>query len=184
MPIRVPGGDDGERAKRVTSAAAQSGRGAGAAVGLLLHERPSPRRRSVTRLRLTCLYGGVFMLAGTALLAVVSLLAVQAVSRGNEPVVELRPEASAGLTPAGCAEPGPGLEPRSAERGPSSCVTGQRQQPQDSLMPSTLLAVVALGFLSIVAGYVMAGCALSPLRRITHNARHACRQDAWVVPRT
>ncbi len=118
------------------------------------------------------------MMAGTALLAVVSLLAVHAVSRGNEPVLELRSETSAVLTAAVCAEPGSGVEPGSAGSGPTPCVAHERQQPGDSLMASALLALVALGFLSVVAGYVMAGCALSPLRRITHRARRACRQHA------
>ncbi|MFD0353151.1 hypothetical protein ACFVHW_05285, partial [Streptomyces sp. NPDC127110] len=56
----------------------------------------------MTRLRLTCVYGGVFMLAGTALLAVVFLLARQAVNRGNEPVFELRSEGTLVLAPADC----------------------------------------------------------------------------------
>lgn len=45
-------------------------------------------------------------------------------------------------------------------------------------MASTLLILAALGPLSIAAGYVTAGCALSPVRRMTLDARRACRQNA------
>ncbi|MER6252745.1 hypothetical protein ABT224_15430 [Streptomyces sp. NPDC001584] len=123
----------------------------------------APQRPSVTRLRLTCLYGGVFMLAGTALLAVVHLLAVQAVSRGNDPVLELRSESAIVLAPAGC--------PDSPDSGPDPCPAPVRQQPQDSLVSSTALVLAALVPLSAAVGYVTAGYALSPLRRITRSTR-------------
>lgn len=128
----------------------------------------APQRRSVTRSRLTCLYGGVFMLAGTALLAVVHLLAVQAVVRGNDPVLELRSGTGIVLAPADCPQPPPG--------GPAGCPAFAREQPQDALVSSTALVLVALVPLSIAAGYVTAGYALSPLRRIAHGARRASHQ--------
>lgn len=129
----------------------------------------APQRRSVTRLRLTCLYGGVFMMTGTALLAVVHLLAVQAVSRGNDPVLELRSESAIVLAPAGCQEP--------SDSGPAPCPAPSGQRPQDSLVASTALVLAALVPLSATAGYVTAGYALSPLRRITHSARRASRES-------
>ncbi|MFI1286571.1 hypothetical protein ACH4U5_38470 [Streptomyces sp. NPDC020858] len=132
----------------------------------------------MTRLRLTCLYGAVFMMAGTVLLAVVSLLAVHAVNKGNEPVLQLGSESSGVLLSAVCPEPGSGVGPAPAGSGMSPCVTQQRQQTRDALVSSTPLALVALGLLSIAAGYVTAGYALSPLRRITRGARRACPQDA------
>ncbi|MGZ9934122.1 hypothetical protein ACXNSR_30075 [Streptomyces sp. NC-S4] len=119
----------------------------------------------MTRLRLACLYGGVFMAAGTTLLAVVHLLAVQAVSRANDPVLELRSESAIVLAPADC--PGP------PDSGPAPCPAPSRQQPQDTLLASTALVLAALVPLSAAAGYVTAGYALSPLRRITHTARRA-----------
>ncbi|MET9688729.1 hypothetical protein ABZY81_09655 [Streptomyces sp. NPDC006514] len=124
----------------------------------------------MTRLRLTCLYGGVFMMAGTALLAVVHLLAVQAVSRGNDPVLEVRSEYAIVLAPAGCAEPSDG--------GPDPCPAPSQQQPQDSLVAATALVLAALVPLSATAGYVTAGYALSPLRRITHSVRRASRESS------
>ncbi|WP_329098051.1 hypothetical protein [Streptomyces sp. NBC_01439] len=119
----------------------------------------------MTRLRLTCLYGGGFMMAGTALLAVVHLLAVQAVSRGNDPVFELRSESAIVLAPAGCPEP--------SDRGRAPCPAPVPQQPKDTLVASTALVLAALVPLSAAAGYVTAGYALSPLRRMTHSARRA-----------
>ncbi|MER6447630.1 hypothetical protein [Streptomyces venezuelae] len=131
----------------------------------------------MTRLRLSCLYGGVFMVTGTALLATVHLLAVQAVGRGNDPVLELRSESAIVLAPAGCTEsPGSGTTPDNGptpDRGPApaTCPAPSRQQPQDSLVASTALVLAALVPLSAAVGYVTAGYALSPLRRITHGAR-------------
>ncbi|WP_327382595.1 MULTISPECIES: hypothetical protein [unclassified Streptomyces] len=155
MPIRI-------RGRAVVDAV-------GSAVSAASHAM-APQRRSVTRLRLTCLYGGVFMMAGTALLAIVHLLAVQAVSRGNDPVLELRSESAIVMAPAGCPEP--------SDSGPALCPTPSRQQPQDSLMASTALVLAALVPLSATAGYVTAGYALSPLRRITHHARRASRESS------
>ncbi|MEU9714985.1 hypothetical protein [Streptomyces sp. NPDC047976] len=130
--------------------------------------RPAPPRRTVTRLRLTCVYGGVFMLAGTALLAVVFLLARQAVDRGNEPVFEVRSEGTLVLAPADCAWPGAG--------GQAPCPpASDRRPPRDPLTSPALLVLAALGPLSVVAGYVTAGYALSPVRRIARTARAAGR---------
>ncbi|WKD31862.1 hypothetical protein [Streptomyces xanthophaeus] len=117
----------------------------------------------MTRSRLTCLYGGVFLLAGTALLAVVHLLAVQAVSRGSDPLIEVRSESAIVLAPAGC--------PGAPDGGPAPCPAPVRQQPQDSLVASTALVLAALVPLSAAVGYVTAGYALSPLRRITRSTR-------------
>ncbi|GLX19791.1 hypothetical protein Slala02_31070 [Streptomyces lavendulae subsp. lavendulae] len=134
--------------------------------------RAAPPRRTVTRLRLTCVYGGVFMLAGTALLAVVFLLARQAVSRGNEPVFELRSEGTLVLAPADCPWPQAG-SPEAG--GQSPCPAADRRPRRDPLTSPALLALAALGPLSVVAGYVTAGYALSPVRRIAHTARAAGR---------
>ncbi|MFE1826468.1 hypothetical protein [Streptomyces yangpuensis] len=128
-------------------------------------ERPAPPRRPVTRLRLTCLYGGVFMLAGTAFLVVTLLLAEQAVSRGSEPVLGLGAEKTAVLAAADCPGPRAG--------GPPSCPG--RERPRDPLFFSALPLLAALGPLSAGAGYVTAGYALSRVRRVTRTARGACR---------
>ncbi|MFI8342818.1 hypothetical protein ACIF8W_22565 [Streptomyces sp. NPDC085639] len=110
----------------------------------------------MSRLRLTCLYGGVFMMAGTVLLAVVHLLAVQAVSRGSGPVFEVQAGTTVVLAPAAAPSP--------------------RQQPGDPPMSTTLLFLAVPGPLSAVAGHVPAGYALSSVRRITCRARQASRQ--------
>ncbi|MFD6114559.1 hypothetical protein ACFWG0_31280 [Streptomyces yangpuensis] len=129
--------------------------------------RPAPPRRPVTRLRLTCLYGGVFMLAGTVFLAVTLLLAEQAVSRGNGPLLEVGPEGPVVLAAARC--------PASANGGPPSCESSGRDRAHDPLFLSALPVLAVLGPLSAGAGYLTAGYALSPLRRMTRTARAACR---------
>ncbi|MFD0353965.1 hypothetical protein ACFVHW_09470 [Streptomyces sp. NPDC127110] len=55
--------------------------------------------------------------------------------------------------------------------GPASALRPTR----DPLTSPALLVLAALGPLSVVAGYVTAGYALSPVRRIAHTARAAGR---------
>ncbi|MEV7545888.1 hypothetical protein [Streptomyces sp. NPDC089915] len=134
-------------------------------------ERAAPPRRSVTRLRLTCQFGGVFMLAGTVLFAVGFLLAQQAVSRGNAPVLEVGSTNPVVLAPAGCPGPAGGGPP-----GP--CPAPGRRLPGDPLTSSAPLVLAALVPLSAGAGYVTAGYALSPLRRIALGARRAAAGES------
>ncbi|AQT72364.1 MULTISPECIES: hypothetical protein [unclassified Streptomyces] len=128
--------------------------------------RLAPPRRSVTRLRLTCLYAGVFMLAGTAFVTVVLLLAEQAVSRGSGPLLGSGSESRVVLAPADC--------PGAAVGGPSCPPLGQ-ERPHDPLFLSAVPLLAVLGPLSVGAGYVTAGYALSRVRRITRTARGAYR---------
>ncbi|MCY0943841.1 hypothetical protein [Streptomyces antarcticus] len=181
MPIRVRRATT--RGVAISAPLVNAGPRAATAAGPLLRERPSPERRSVTRLRLTCLYGGVFMMAGTVLLAVVSLFAVQAVNRGSEPVFDLMSGTSVVVGNTACPQPVSGPGAGSVDGVLDACLTHQRHQTRASMVSSSLLALAALAVLSAVAGYGMAGYALSPLRRTTRTARRACEQEDWFVSR-
>ncbi|MFJ6052839.1 hypothetical protein [Streptomyces sp. NPDC092307] len=78
-------------------------------------------------------------------------------------------ESATVLVPAG--------RPGTRDSGPAPCPAALRERSQDSLVQATALVLAALVPLSLAAGYVTAGYALSPLRRITHSARRACRQS-------
>jgi signal transduction histidine kinase len=139
--------------------------------------RSGPRRRTV-RLRLTALYGGLFLASGAALLAVTYGLVVGAVHRPPA-VVEHT------VTVA----PGPGTRPAPApttSRGPLPVPAGpddslrrdvQRtvdRQKSDLLHTLLVQSGIALGLMSLVSvllGWIVAGRILRPLRTITATAR-------------
>ncbi|MER5869784.1 hypothetical protein [Streptomyces sp. NPDC002044] len=137
----------------------------------------------MTRLRLTCLYGGVFMAVGTVLLAVVSVFAVQAVNKGREPVLGLAAGTSVVVRDSACPLPVAGPDARAVDGVLNSCLNHRRQQTRDSLVSSSLPALAALAVLSAAAGSAMAGYALSPLRRTTRTVRRACAREDWFASR-
>src|SRR3954449_12096910 len=51
--------------------------------------RPLPWLRPTIRIRLTLLYGGMFLIAGILLLSIIYLLAAQALRTGNEPLYKI-----------------------------------------------------------------------------------------------
>lgn len=181
MPIRVRKATNRGVALGGPSATARPGTATAAAT--LLDERPSPDRRAVTRLRLTCLYGGVFMVAGTVLLAVVSVFAVQALNEGREPVLDLEAGTSVVVRNSACLQPVSGTDAGRVDDVLDACLTHQRQRTRDSVVSFSLPALAALALLSSGAGYAMAGYALSPLRRTTRTARRAWAQEDRFVSR-
>jgi signal transduction histidine kinase len=123
-----------------------------------LGARPAPRwwpRRTV-RLRLTLLYGGLFLVSGVVLLAVTYLLVTNKLF-GAEPVFEIH-DAGGPLPPAG--------------GGPSTHFSegGGADQVQQLLLLSGIALAVMLA-VSVAAGWLMAGRVLGPLRTITATTR-------------
>jgi signal transduction histidine kinase len=122
-------------------------------------------RRSV-RLRLTLLYGGLFLLAGAALLAITYLL----VERNTDvPVIGVPDEVSSGEVPE-LAPPVPPRPPPADEivRGIAQDV--QTEQMRELLVQSGV-ALAGMTVLSIGLGWFVAGRILRPLRTITSTAR-------------
>lgn len=142
-----------------------------------------PRR--TVRLRLTALYGGLFLVSGAALLAVTYGLVAGAVDR--PPTVLKRevtvaapsPSAPAGRAPGnegtGPAEPGDRAAMDTAMAALQKDVQRTVDQ-QKSAMLHTLLVQsgIALGLMSLTSvllGWVVAGRVLRPLRTITSTAQ-------------
>jgi signal transduction histidine kinase len=121
---------------------------------------PVPRwlpRRTV-RLRLTLVYGGLFLVSGVVLLAVTYLLVTNKLF-GAEPVFQLHD--AGGPLPAGGGGGGPSTH-FSEGGGP------------DQVRRLLFLCAIALAVLlavSVAAGWLMAGRVLRPLRRITATTR-------------
>jgi signal transduction histidine kinase len=136
--------------------------------------RPHLPRRTV-RLRMTLLYGGLFIVSGSALLAVTYVLVRNAVAGtpvkglmtlpGNTPP----PRPPAGL-PGPSATPQPGemslLPARMAD-----AIARQRSNVLHQLAVQSGIALALMSGLSIVLGWVVAGRMLRPLRTITAAAR-------------
>ncbi|MEU6426216.1 ATP-binding protein [Microbispora sp. NPDC046973] len=142
--------------------------------------RTSLPRRTV-RLRLTALYGGLFLVSGAALLAVTYGLVVGAVDRPPA-VVKLAvtvasPSPTAPAAPApGTWGPPPGGEATDAVMAAAQRDVQRNMARQKSAMLHTLLvqSAIALGLMSLASvllGWVVAGRVLRPLRTITSIAR-------------
>ncbi|WP_415949211.1 sensor histidine kinase [Streptomyces sp. KLOTTS4A1] len=139
---------------------------------------PFPWLRPTIRIRLTLLYGGMFLIAGILLLSIIYLLAAQAVHAGNDlpfRVTDGEFRIESNTCPA-----------LSGRKFTSSdvfndavriCVDHQRQKALDDLLSRSLLALLGLSVIAFGFGYAMAGRVLSPLGRITRTARQVAGSD-------
>ncbi|MEU6081652.1 HAMP domain-containing sensor histidine kinase [Streptomyces sp. NPDC047108] len=139
--------------------------------------RPFPWLRPTIRIRLTLLYGGMFLIAGILLLSIIYLLAAQALNVGNEPLFKLLPGSKVALTSNTC----PGLKANmpadEANVVLDACMDHQKEQALDDLLRRSLLALLGLSVVAFAFGYAMAGRVLSPLGRITRTARQVAATD-------
>jgi len=156
---------------------------------LRLAARPHLPRRTV-RLRLTLLYGGLFLASGAALLAITYALVVHN-TRGF--IFQTRDGTSTTVleSPDETADRQPGFEARSS--GPGGARTlypeqlreaerkareqeaqarEQRANVLDQLLVQSGIALGAMGLASIALGWIVAGRVLAPLRTITAGARN------------
>jgi signal transduction histidine kinase len=130
------------------------------------------------RLRLTVLYGLVFLITGGVLLTIGYLLVRHNLdTRGN-----LRQELRRlGLSGFGATQSlGRSLvfAPGSPEASVADAVRAQlRAQTLDRLLVDYILALGAMTMVSVVAGWLLAGRALRPLRDITATARRVSGEN-------
>jgi signal transduction histidine kinase len=138
--------------------------------------RPYPWLRPTIRIRLTLLYGGMFLIAGMLLLTIIYLLAAEALHEGSKLPFRIL-NANAQLTSDSC----PGLtgtlpSEQFMER-LGECTDAQRAIALDELLQRSLLALLGLAVAAFAFGYVMAGRVLAPLGRITRTARQVASSD-------
>ncbi|WP_372446632.1 sensor histidine kinase [Streptomyces laculatispora] len=137
-------------------------------------EPPYPWLRPTIRIRLTLLYGGMFLIAGILLLSIIYMLAAQALHVGSELPFKI---VDGHVSSKVCNLLGEGNSPDSVNAAMNSCVNHQRQQALDTLLNRSLLALVGLSIIAFAFGYAMAGRVLSPLGRITRIARRVAGTD-------
>ncbi|MFC7893619.1 sensor histidine kinase [Streptomyces sp. NPDC057381] len=139
---------------------------------------PMPWLRPTIRIRLTLLYGGMFLIAGILLLSIIYLLAAQAVRTGNQPlykIVDFQDLQVASNDCPGITDGNLSLSQFNAAI--SDCIDRQRQDALDRLLSRSLLALLGLAVIAFAFGYAMAGRVLSPLGRITRTARAVAGSD-------
>jgi signal transduction histidine kinase len=139
---------------------------------------PRLPRRTV-RLRLTVLYGGLFLLSGAGLLAITYLLVSNRLPKG---AVFLSRSGGSGTTAPNqlsqaCAPlaTGLGLAPplpsATCESLMQSQAAQQRAQELNQLLTESGIALAIMAVISIALGWLMAGRVLRPLRTITAAAQ-------------
>ncbi|MEU4149497.1 MULTISPECIES: sensor histidine kinase [unclassified Streptomyces] len=139
---------------------------------------PFPWLRPTIRIRLTLLYGGMFLIAGILLLSIIYLLAAQAISSGNQPLFKIVSFQALKVSSDNCqAINTSSLSLQDFNDAISTCVDHQRQVALDELLSRSLLALLGLAVIAFAFGYAMAGRVLSPLGRITRTARQVAGSD-------
>lgn len=142
---------------------------------------PFPWLRPTIRIRLTLLYGGMFLIAGILLLSIIYLLAAQAISTGNQPlfkIVSFSQGSQLKVSSDNCPEINTtSLLLSDFNDAISRCVDQQRRAALDDLLSRSLLALLGLAIIAFAFGYAMAGRVLSPLGRITRTARAVAGSD-------
>ena len=124
---------------------------------------PVQRRSHSLRWRLTALYGGLFLLAGLTMLAIVNAVLAQRLPRAPRidiPAIEARGN----------------LPPRviralSSVRALRTALIEQRDNALHQLLTQSIIALAVVTVIAAVLGWMVAGRALRPLRDITATAR-------------
>ncbi len=143
-----------------------------------LADRPQVPRRTL-RMRLTLVYGGLFLLSGAALLAITYLLVVQN-TRGFVFSTEIHGHRAAigsvgfGSGPkhlAGSTKPSSGKTKPTAATRLASEAAAQHAGELHQLLLNSGIALAGMSLVSILLGWLVAGRVLRPLRTITATAR-------------
>ncbi|AIS00988.1 sensor histidine kinase [Streptomyces glaucescens] len=137
-------------------------------------EPPFPWLRPTIRIRLTLLYGGMFLIAGILLLSIIYLFAASALNVGGELPFKI---VSGGVSSDVCKLRSAELPAAELNQALNECVNEQRRHALDNLLSRSLLALLGLAVIAFAFGYAMAGRVLSPLGRITRTARAVAGSD-------
>lgn len=140
-------------------------------------EGPFPWLRPTIRIRLTLLYGGMFLIAGILLLSIIYLLAAQALREGNALPFKIVGGTKIEVTSSTCTGVGTDQSIDQFYSAISQCILDQRKHALDDLLSRSLMALLGLSIIAFAFGYAMAGRVLSPLGKITRTARRVVGSD-------
>ncbi|GAB3440506.1 sensor histidine kinase [Actinophytocola sediminis] len=116
------------------------------------------RPRRTARLRLTLLFGGLFLVLGAALLAITYLL----VSVRDDPVL---------FVTTGDPDVWRAVDKESVRHTMSSQAAAQREATLDTLLTRSGIALTVMSAVAVVAGWLVAGRILRPVRVMADKAR-------------
>ncbi|MFF8839962.1 sensor histidine kinase [Streptomyces sp. NPDC015130] len=135
-----------------------------------------PLLRPTIRIRLTLLYGGMFLIAGILLLSIIYLFTAQALGDSAAQLPFKIVEGKVQPTTSWCELPvqGTGEQFNNAV---SVCLRHQSDLALEDLLRRSLFALLGLSIIAFAFGYAMAGRVLSPLGRITRTARQVAGSD-------
>ncbi|MEU2547963.1 HAMP domain-containing sensor histidine kinase [Streptomyces roseolus] len=135
-----------------------------------------PLLRPTIRIRLTLLYGGMFLIAGILLLSIIYVFTAQAVTHNLTQLPFKVVTGKVQPTTSWCELPvqGTGEQLNAAV---SACLKYQQDKALDDLLRRSLFALLGLSVIAFAFGYAMAGRVLSPLGRITRTARQVAGSD-------
>ncbi|MFI5668638.1 sensor histidine kinase [Streptomyces sp. NPDC051704] len=140
-------------------------------------EGPFPWLRPTIRIRLTLLYGGMFLIAGILLLSIIYLLAAQALREGNGLPFKILDGRDIKVTSSCPGVIGTGQTADQFNSVINTCILEQRRHALDDLLSRSLMALLGLSIIAFAFGYAMAGRVLSPLGKITRTARRVVGSD-------
>ncbi|MFI1421363.1 sensor histidine kinase [Streptomyces sp. NPDC020731] len=138
---------------------------------------PFPWLRPTIRIRLTLLYGGMFLIAGILLLSIIYLLAAQALHDGGGGQSFQVTGSNIDITSETCPQLDSATTNGQLNDMLKQCNAVQRQHALDDLLSRSLGALLGLAIIAFAFGYAMAGRVLSPLGRITRTARAVAGSD-------
>ncbi|GAA3079811.1 HAMP domain-containing sensor histidine kinase [Streptomyces roseofulvus] len=135
-----------------------------------------PLLRPTIRIRLTLLYGGMFLIAGILLLSIIYLFTAQSLTDSVASLPFKIVEGKVLPTTAECVLPdnGTGEQFNAAV---SICLRHETDLALQDLLRRSLFALLGLSIIAFAFGYAMAGRVLSPLGRITRTARQVAGSD-------
>ncbi|MER5638756.1 HAMP domain-containing sensor histidine kinase [Kitasatospora sp. NPDC002227] len=125
--------------------------------------------RPTIRIRLTLLYGGMFLMAGVVLLVLMYYFVQQAFRDTSLPNVAISP-GYAFVTPDG-------TRITDFNRWMSDTQSAEQHAALALLLRKALTALICLAVIAFIAGYALAGRVLHPLNRITRTAREVAGSD-------
>ncbi|MFF8606321.1 sensor histidine kinase [Streptomyces sp. NPDC015346] len=135
-----------------------------------------PLLRPTIRIRLTLLYGGMFLIAGILLLSIIYLFTAQALGDSASELPFKVVSGTVQPTTSWCRLPDSGTGDQ-LHQAVSACLQHQRDLALDDLLRRSLFALLGLSIIAFAFGYAMAGRVLSPLGRITRTARQVAGSD-------
>ncbi|WP_377269009.1 sensor histidine kinase [Peterkaempfera sp. SMS 1(5)a] len=129
--------------------------------------------RPTIRIRLTLLYGGMFLMAGVLLVLVIYMLARQALQTGAQLPMTTIPENTVVVN----SQTGQSWTPHQFQEQIAAWQSQAQHAALETLLRKSITVLVGLAVAAFALGYAVAGRVLRPLGKITRTAREVAGSD-------